>query len=260
MKKGICLGSLPGSLSALEKFQLAKDAGFDGVEIKTCETDDEVKELHEAAKTTGLEIPSIMGGLQWQFPLSDPDPEVRQKGIDGMKRSIEQAVIVGADTVLLVPGVVNEKTTYEEALERSAASTKELVPLAEEKKVFVGVENVWNKFLLSPTEMISFIDGIGSEYVQAYFDAGNILIYGYPQQWIRSLGKRIKKVHVKDFKLKTKDFVYLLEGDVPWPEVTKALREVGYDSYVTAELPPYPQHPEQMVYDTSAALDRILAG
>jgi len=258
MKKGICLGSIPGK-DVMEKFQLAKDAGFDGVEIKMCETDEQLEEAKKAAQATGLEIPSIMGGIQWQFPLSSPDPEVRRKGIDGMKRAIEQAAAVGANTVLLVPGVVNEETSYEEAFERSTASTKELVPLAEEKKVYVGVENVWNKFLLSPTDMIKFIDGIGSEYVQAYFDAGNILIYGYPQQWIRSLGKRIKKVHVKDFILNTKSFTYLLQGNVPWKEVMAALREVGYDDYITAELPPYPQCPEQMVYDTSAALDKIFA-
>ena len=257
MKKGICIGSLPGTLE--EKFRLAKDAGFDGIEINTVDTDEESRNLRSIADSVGVEIPSIMNSAHWQFPLSSPDPEVRQKSADGMKKSLASASIVGADTVLLVPGVVSEQVRYEDAYATSQKEIKELAKVAEERKVFIAIENVWSKFLLSPIEFSRYIDEIGSEYVAAYFDVGNILLYGYPQHWIRTLGSKIKKVHVKGFKVGPKAFTYLLDSDVNWVEVMKAIREVGYDNYITAELPTYSSFPEQMVYDTSAHLDKILA-
>ena len=255
MKKGICFGSLPGN--AEEKFRLAKDAGYDGVEINTVDTDEESKKLKAIADSVGLEIPSIMNSAHWQFPLSDPDPAVREKSVDGMKKSLASASIVGADTVLLVPGVVNENVCYEDAYETSQKEIKKLAEIAEERKVSIAIENVWNKFLLSPIEFARYIDEIGSEYVAAYFDVGNILLYGFPQQWIRTLGTKIKKVHVKGFKVGPKSFTYLLDSDVNWVEVMKAFKDVGYDGYITAELPTYKSFPEQMVYDTSAHLDKI---
>ena len=257
MKKGICIGSLPGTSE--EKFKLAKDAGYDGVEINTMDTDEESKKLKAIADSVGLEIPSIMNSAHWQYPLSDPDSEVRAKSVDGMRKSLASASIVGADTVLLVPGVVNENVCYEDAYTTSQKEIKKLARIAEERKVFIAIENVWNKFLLSPMEFTRYIDEIGSKYVAAYFDVGNILIYGYPQQWIRTLGSRIKKVHVKGFKVGPKAFSYLLDSDINWAEVMKAFKDVGYDGYVTAELPTYKSFPEQMVYDTSAHMDKIFA-
>jgi len=256
MKKGICIGSLPGTTE--ERFRLAKDAGFDGIEINTVDTDEESRKLKSIADSVGLEIPSVMNSAHWEFPLSSPDPEVRQKSVNGMMKSLASASIVGADTVLLVPAVVNEQVCYEDAYATSQKEIKELAKIAEERKVFIAIENVWNKFLLSPIEFSRYIDEIGSEYVAAYFDVGNILLYGYPQHWIRTLGSKIKKVHVKGFKVRPMAFTYLLDSDVNWAEVMKALREVGYDGYITAELPTYRSFPDQMVYDTSAHLDRIL--
>jgi len=218
------------------------------VEIGASESDDELRRLKAIADATGMEIPSIMGGPHWQFPLSDPDPKVRKKCADSFQHALETAHLVGADTVLLVPGVVNENVTYEEAYARSQAEIRELAKVAEASQVYLGLENVWNKFLLSPLEFVQFIDEIGSPYVQAYFDCGNILTYGYPQHWIRTLGARIKKV------------TYLLHGHVTWAEVRKALADVGYDDYLTVELPPYPQAPELMVYDSARQLDRIIEG
>ena len=257
MKKGICICSIPGNLE--EKFRLAKDAGFDGVEINTVNTDEESKKLKAIADSVGLEIPSIMNSAHWQFPLSDPDPEVRRKSVDGMMKSLASASIVGADTVLLVPGVVNEKVCYEDAYATSQEEIKKLAKEAEKREVIIAIENVWSKFLLSPIEFSRYIDEVGSEYVAAYFDVGNILLYGYPQHWIRSLGSKIKKVHVKGFKVGPKSFTYLLDSDINWTEVMKAFKDVGYDGYVTAEMPPYSSFPEQMVYDTSAHLDKIFA-
>jgi len=255
MKKGICIGSVPGNLE--EKFSLAKDAGFDGVEINTVDTDEESKKLKALADKYGLEIRSIMNSAHWQYPLSDPDPEVRAKSVDGMMKSLASASIVGADTVLLVAGVVNEKVCYEDAYATSQAELKKLAKEAEDREVFIAIENVWNKFLLSPMEFARYIDEIDSEYVAAYFDVGNILLYGYPQQWIRSLGSRIKKVHVKGFKVGPKAFTYLLDSDIDWAEVMKAFKDIGYDGYITAEMPPYKSFPEKMVYDTSGHMDKI---
>ncbi len=259
MKKGICIGSLPGNLPLEERFRLAKDAGFDGIEINTVDTDEESMKLKAIADSVGLEIPSIMNSAHWQFPLSSPDAEVREKSMDGMKKSLASASIVGADTVLLVPAVVNDQVCYEDAYTTSQKEIKKLAKIGEERKVFIAIENVWSKFLLSPIEFSRYVDEIGSEYVAAYFDVGNILLYGYPQHWIRSLGSKIKKVHVKGFKVGPKTFTYLLDSDINWVEVMKALRDVGYDDYITAELPTYKSFPEQMVWDTSAHLDRILA-
>ena len=174
-------------------------------------------------------------------------------------RSIDEAVQAGADVVLLVPAVVNEQITYEEAWERSQPEIRELAKYAEEKQVTIAIENVWNKFLLSPIEFARFVDEIDSPWVQAYFDVGNIVLYGYPEHWIRSLGSRIRRVHVKGFRRKDFSFVYLLEGSIDWKAVMQAFRDIGYDGYVTAEMPPYPTIPEQMVYDTARHLDAIFA-
>ncbi|MBD3181805.1 TIM barrel protein [Candidatus Poribacteria bacterium] len=255
MKKGICIGSVPGDLE--EKFRLAKAAGFDGVEINTVDTDEESEKLKELADKNGLEIPSIMNSAHWQFPMSDPDSEVRAKSVDGMMKSLSSASIVGADTVLLVPGVVNENVCYEDAYETSQKEIKNLARDAEDREVFIAIENVWNKFLLSPIEFANYVDEIDSDYVAAYFDVGNILLYGYPQHWIRTLGSRIKKVHVKGFKVGPKSFTYLLDSDINWAEVMKAFHDINYDGYITAEMPPYTSFPEQMVYDTSEHMDKI---
>ena len=265
MKKGICLGCIPGKvggkdLSVKDKFKLAADAGFDGIEINGGITDEQAMDSLAAAKAAGIEIHSIMGGPHWQFPMSDPDDAVAQKCVEGIAKSIEQAAKVGATAVLLVPGVVNEKVCYEEAWKNSIRRIKQLVPVCVKNKVVLGLENVWNKFLLSPMEMCQYIDGFKNKWVQGYFDVGNILLYGYPQQWIRSLGKRIKKVHVKNFKTADRTWVWLLEGDVPWPEVMTALRDVGYDDYLTVEIGPYKYYPDQFVFDVSKQLDRIING
>lgn len=256
MKKGICLGCVPGN-TLEDKFKLAKDAGFHGVEIWTVDTDSESENMKALADKYGLEIPSIMNSAHWQYPLSSPDPGVRKKSVEGMMKSLRSATIVGANTVLLVPAVVNPQVTYEEAYETSQKEIKELSKVAEEFKVYIAIENVWNNFLLSPIEFVRYIDEIGSKYVAAYFDVGNIMLYGFPQHWIRSLGHRLKKVHVKGFRTGPKIFTYLLDSDVNWSEVMKSLRHIGYDDYIIAEMGPYTSFPDQAVYDISAHLDRI---
>jgi hexulose-6-phosphate isomerase len=162
--------------------------------------------------------------------------------MDGMRASLRNAKLWGADAVLLVPAVVNAETRYQDAWTRSQKQIRELIPLAAELKVIIAVEEVWNKFLLSPLEFARYVDEFKSPWVRAYFDVGNVVISGFPQDWIRTLGKRIVKVHLKDFKMGkgwnpiTANFVNLGEGDIDWPQVQTALTEIGYTGVVTAEL------------------------
>ena len=175
-----------------------------------------------------------------------------------MRHSLKTAEFLGADTVLLVPGVVNEEVSYEEAMENSVKNIKRIITEYEEKKISIGIEEVWNKFLLSPIEFKNYIDNFNSEIIGAYFDVGNILLYGYPEQWIRYLGKRIRKIHLKDFKLEAKEFVYLHQGDVNWKKVKGALDSVGYDDYLTAELPVDKDDPQGRVLQIRKDIDKII--
>jgi hexulose-6-phosphate isomerase len=260
MKKGICIGCLPGDLSDEGKLQLAKRAGYHGIEVNTFEDMDACRRFAALAKQIGVELPSVMASGHWKYPLSSADEATRQSGLANIRLSVDTAVICGGSTVLVVPGVVNETQPYRQAYEIALKSMRELAPYAAEKGVRLAVENVWNRFLLSPMEMQRFVEEIGAPNVGVYFDTGNILAYGIPQLWIRELGKQILKVHVKDFDTNTRQFKHLLQGSVNWKEIRAALLEIGYDDYLTAELPLYPSYPDQMVLDTSAHIDRIIQG
>ena len=276
MKKGINIWSFPqGSIK--ESLALAKDAGFEGVELALSATGElsmesseaEVKEVKKTAEDMGLSLYSLSCGLCWDYRLSDDDPMMRQKAKDMIKKQLETAKILGADTVLVVPGVVNvefsspeKKVAYDVVYDRALEGLNELKSYAEGLGVSIGLENVWNKFLLSPMEMRDFIDKIDSPYVGAYLDVGNTLYCGYPEDWVRILGDRIKKIHFKDYRLAAgglHGFVDLLAGDVDYPEVVKALGEIGYDGWVSAEMiPNYKHHTSAIIYNTSYAMDRIL--
>ena len=242
LKKGIMWGSIGYGKTIPEKFQAAKDAGFDGVEVMSHLDRNEVLKAREA---TGIPIPSVCGSMHWKLSLSDPDLKVREDGVAALKVSIEDAAAYGADTVLLVPGRVNETVSYDVCWNRSTEGIKQAVPLAEKLKIKIAIENVWNNFLLSPLEVKSYIDQFKSSYVGAYFDCGNVLAYGWPEQWIRILGKRIGKVHIKEYSRKIADKqgksagfgVKLLEGDVNWSSVMKAFDEIGYNGWTTIEQP-----------------------
>lgn len=275
MKKSVNLWILPGNVKFEDGLKMLKDAGFEGVEVNTSEggilnlnsKESEVKKVGDIIRKNGLEIASLLIGQFWKYPLSSNDKKTREKGEELLERGIKIANWLGTDAILVVPGVVaplsgeGEITSYDIAYKNSQESIKKYVELAEKNNVYICVENVWNKFLLSPLEMKSYVEEIGSEYVKVYFDVGNILIIGFPEMWIRILGKLIKRIHLKDFKLSVGNingFCDLLEGDVNWPEVIKALKEIGYDSYLTAELGPYKYHPEAKIYNTSLAMDKIL--
>ena len=260
MKKGICIGSLPGN-STEARFKLAKEAGFDGVEIGTLVNGDDRYETKEIATQHQLEVFGVMNSKHWSCPLSDADDTVRAESREGMLDSIATARVVGADTVLLVPAVVNEATHYEAAYERSQTEIRKLIPEASKKGITIAIENVWNKFLLSPMEFSQYLDEFEDETVTAYFDVGNIVLYGYPQHWIRSLGSRISKVHIKGFNANETRFTYLIEDcTIDWNAVMAALEDVGYDDYMTAELPVDGDNPEGRVQSISSDMDRIIAG
>lgn len=260
MKKGICIGSLPGDATDA-RFKLAKKAGFDGVEIGTLSTETERVEIKQLATDNGIELCSVMNGKHWSHPLSDADASVREVSHHAMLDSLATAEVIGADTVLLVCAVVNQKTTYEDAYQRSQEEIRKLIPTAKEKGLTIAIENVWNKFLLSPIEFSRYLDEFESEAVSAYFDVGNIVAYGFPQHWIRSLGSRISKVHVKGFNANEHRFTYLIEEcTIDWNAVMAALTDVGYDDYMTAELPVGADDPEGTVHQISEDMDRIIAG
>lgn len=242
IKKGIMWGSNGVGKTIAEKFQSAKAAGFDGIEAMSHLDRNEVLKARDA---TGVAIPSVCGAMHWKYLLSDPDPTVRENGVEALKVSLEDAKAFGADTVLLVPGRVTEKVSYDECWIRSAEAIKKAIPLAEKLNVKIAIENVWNNFLLSPLEAANYVDQFRNPVIGFYFDCGNILAYGWPEQWIRILGKRIAKVHIKEYSRKIADSqgkssgfnVSLREGDVNWPEVMKALDEIGYNDWTTIEQP-----------------------
>lgn len=259
-KKAVLIGMLPKELSYQDRFALAREVGFEGMEVNTIENPAEAEAIAKAAQAARLPIHSVMNSEHWRSPLSSADPAVVDKSVKGMLTSIGNAKLLGADTVLLVPAVVNAQTGYQDAWTRShKVITERILPEADKQGIIIGIEEVWNKFLLSPLEMNAYVDSFKSKYVQAYFDVGNIVFYAYPQDWIRTLGPRIKKVHLKDFKLGrgTYDFVHLGEGDIDWPEVRKALHDIGYDGYMTTEIR---GGDKAYLTDVVARLDRILAG
>ncbi len=255
-KKAVITGMLPKDLSFPDKFTLAKKCGFDGVESPPVADLAEAETIGKQARDAGLRVHSIIYG-GWGAPLSDPDPAVQEKGKNEIDHALHCAKAMGADNILLVPAVVKANVRYIEAYERSQKNIRSLIPLAEELGVIIAVEEVWNDFLLSPLEFARYVDEFDSPWVRAYFDVGNIVAFGYPQDWIRTLGKRIVKVHLKDFKRDTREWVNLMEGSVDWPEVRKAFSEVGYDGWVTAELS---GGEETYLRDLSERISKISAG
>jgi L-ribulose-5-phosphate 3-epimerase len=271
MKIGINRWTLPPHLSLAECFRMAKTAGFDSIEINIAEegelrtdsTEAEVRAIVASAAEAGIELSSLSTGLGWRYPMTSPDASVRAKAVEVVRKSLEVATWMGVDTILVVPGIVSADIAYDAAYERAQEGLKAVAAEAEARKVSVGVENVWNKFLLSPLEFARFLDEIGSSHIGAYFDAGNVLVYGFPDQWIRILGARIRKVHVKDFKSgigNITGFCNLLQGDVPWEKVRAALEEIGYDEYVTAEVEGYKNHPELGLKHIAESLRTVFVG
>jgi hexulose-6-phosphate isomerase len=284
MIKAINFWSFPGGLDGKKDVKQAiKEArilGYEGIELSFGDsgtlspstTADEIREIIKTAKAEKIKLSSLCAGFYWAYNFASSKPEDRKKAIEMTKKYIDTAEALGVEKILVIPAAVDvffnpaaEVISYEDAYSRSVAALEQLVPYAEKKKVVLGVENVWNRFLsMSVLEMKNFVDIFNSKYLGVYFDVGNVIPFGYSEQWIRILGKRIIAVHFKDFKREAGNggmvgFVDLLSGDVNWPEVMKALKETGYNGPLTAEMIPYYRyHPEVRLKVTSIAMDTIM--
>jgi L-ribulose-5-phosphate 3-epimerase len=262
IKKSILISLLPKDRPYAERFAIARDAGFEAIEMQTITNGEEAAEIREASKKADLRVHSVMNMDHWRLPLSSSDPDVVSRSVQGMETSLRNAALWGADTVLLVPAVVDAKTSYRDAYSRSQRVIRErLLPMARDLKVIIAVEEVWNKFLLSPLEFARYVDEFDSPSVRAYFDVGNVVLYAFPQDWIRTLGPRIVKIHLKDFTLDRQNgrFTWknIGEGDIDWPEVRRALNEIRYSGYVTTEVQ---GGDAAYLKDLAGRVDRFLAG
>ena len=257
IKKGLVFDMVSADLSYADRFKLVRDSGFAVVQALTEPDQQKAELMKQAADAAGVRIDSVMNVDHWQYPLSSSDASVVEKSLAGMRTSLHNAKLWGADTVLLVPAVVNPQTSYRDAWTRSQARIKTLLPLAQELGVVIAIEEVWNKFLLSPLEMAQYIDELKSPWIKAWFDVGNVVLYGYPQDWIRTLGKRIVNVHLKDFKRKEGGYAWvnLGEGDVDWAAVRQAFTDIGYGGSVIAELD---GGDAAYLSDVSRRIDRLL--
>lgn len=242
LRKGIMYATIKLDGSVLNKFKAVKAAGFDGIEPMSHMSQTEVM---DAFKQTGLQPASVCCETHWKYPLSDPDPKVRAIGVRGLEQALRDAKFYGATSVLLVPAVVKKDVAYQDAYTRSQAEIRKVLPLAHELDVKIAVEDVWNHFLMSPLEAARYIDEFNSPAIGWHFDVGNIVTYGWPEQWIRILGKRIQKLHIKEYSRAKRDKtgpssgfdVKFLEGDNDWPAVMKALDDIGYHGWGIAEQP-----------------------
>ena len=291
IRKGINIWSFDQTHSMASCMRIAKDAGFDGIELALAATgplglescDQDILAIRKTAEECGIEINALASGLYWQYSLTSDREDIREKAKRVAIRQMEIGKLLGADAVLVCPGAVgvdfqpqdvvpdakdiaffvgSEIIDYDVAYERSVAAMKELARHADRIGVKIGVENIWNKFLLSPLEMRGYIDEIGSPYVGVWLDVANMMMFGYPEHWIKILGRRIIKVHFKDFRCAVKSldgFVDLLAGDVNWKKVREGLEAVGYDGWANGEMcPTYKQYTDQMIYNCSQAMDCIL--
>jgi hexulose-6-phosphate isomerase len=245
LKKAVNLRMVKGPGSVTDHFKMIQDAGFDGVELNRPDTAETIDDLLKAKQATGLQIANIICSTHWGKPLTHQDPAVREQGLRGLKLSIQEAGELGCPAVLLVPGVVNADVSYADAYPRSQEGIRAALPDAEKAKVKIAIENVWNNFLMSPLESARFVDELNSPWVGWHFDIGNVVTTGWPEQWIRILGKRIVTLHIKEFSRKKQDAeglrkgfgVELGEGDVNWAAVMKAIDEIGYHGWGVLEVP-----------------------
>jgi hexulose-6-phosphate isomerase len=236
LKFAVKYGMIGEGRTVQKKFELIKKIGFEGCEIDS-PSGLSLKETNEAQKATGIKIHGVIDSVHWRDTLSHADEKVREKGLKALLGAIEDAKTVGADTVLLVPGVVNKEVSYDQCYERSQVEVKKAIPAAEKAKVKIAIETVWNNFITKPEQLIQYVDDFKSEWVGAYFDCSNMLKYGVSSaDWIRKLGKRMLKFDFKGYS-KAKGFdVKIGDGDENWPEIMKALAEIGYNGWATAEV------------------------
>ncbi len=267
--KGICSIIFPKDLALDEKFRRAKTAGFAAMELRIGEEiplGTSAVQLHEIARSArdaGIRIATLWASQPLHAnPLNSPSAEVRKRGVADLERCIALAHDVECDAILLYPGSVTKDIGYEVTWTRFTEELGKVLPTAAQARVYLNMENVWNRFLVSPLEMRQFVDQFHSPWLQVHFDIGNIMQYGIPQDWIVTLGPRIRRVHVKDYKLAAGSaqgkFVDLFEGDVDWKAVMAAFRAVGYTGFMSPEISYRADQPDQLE-TVSRQLDRILS-
>ncbi len=282
MKKSINLWAFPypEKMSLEECLQLAKRAGFDGIELNYDLDNDlspkaspqQLASITHMADRIGIEISGLCSFLFWPYPLTSNDPAKRARGLELAGEIAKAANQMGVENVLVVPGAVHipwrddhEPVANDVCHRRAVEAVGALARQAERLKVFLNMENIFfNGFLMTPMEMNRFVDEISSEFVQVHYDTGNISMFQHPEHWIDIIGKRIKNVHLKEFSKKGTDYSLetfrpLLDGTTNWPAVTEALDRIGYRGFLTFEyFHPYPHYPEALIYQTSDSLNRIL--
>ncbi|WAH35576.1 sugar phosphate isomerase/epimerase family protein [Alicyclobacillus dauci] len=265
MKAGLNLWCFPEAWSFEEICRLAAQEGIDRIEVNLAE--DGLFPLDggtslwstrlQVAREFGLQVPSVATGLLWQYSLTSPDVSARRKAADVVRHMFELAKLAGAETVLVVPGAVTADVGYAEAYKRAQDELASLAEEAGQLGISIGIENVWNRFLLSPLELKRFIDEIGHPSVGVYLDVGNVLPNGFPEDWVNVLGNQLLKVHVKDFRLdigNISGFVPIFHGDVNWTSVLNSLDHVGYNGDLIAEVPPGRNFPSENVLVTIRSL------
>lgn len=263
LRKAIMYSTIGLKGTVLEKFRAMKEAGFDGVEPMGGMNRDEVL---DAFKATGLQAASVCCHTHWEKPLSAPDEATRKIGLDGLLLSLRDAHAYGANCVLFVPGVARNDVTYQQCFERSIAEIKKAIPVAKETGVKIAIENVGNNFIASPEQAVEYLDAINSEWVDWYFDIGNAGRVGPAERWIQVIGKRIFRIHIKDYSAKPVNpaakknaSLKLLDGDTNWPAVMKALDNAGYSGWATSEQPGNQAADVETARDLAQRMDRIIA-
>ena len=249
-------GTLTYKGSVLEQFQALKAAGFEGVEPMSHMRQDEVV---EAFDKSGLKPASVCCSTHWGKPLSHPDENVRQEAREGVEVALKDAKRYGATSVLLVPGIVNKDVSYDECFHRSVIEIKKILPLAHDLDVKLAIENVWNDFITKPEQALDFLAAIDSPMVGWHFDIGNVLRYGKPEEWIPKLGKRILKLHIKEYSSLKKFSVRFFEGDDNWPAIMKALDDIGYKGWGISEQPGEQSKDAEALKDLSQRMDKVFA-
>lgn len=243
IRKALKFGMIGAGETILEKFELAQACDFDGIEMDAPGGWD-ADEVKVAIKATGVVVPGVVLSSHWSKPFNHPDKTVRNEAKSALETALHNCKDLGGTSVLVVPAVVNADMPYEEAYQRSQQEIRELVPLAQELEIDILFENVWNNFLLSPIEAGRYVDEFQSNRVGWHFDVGNIVNYGYPNQWIETLGDRIKKLDVKDFSRQMRNdeglwkgfSVKIGDGDAQWDRVCKALNKIGFSGWASAEV------------------------
>lgn len=268
LRKGLRDGCLGPNVPMAERFRLARLGGFDGLELtlppdgpySLQATQQELAEIGRMA-ADGMPVLCLNAGAPWQDSPSASDAAVRTRGLDLCRRSIDLAARLGVDTLLYIPGVVTPADSFTYTWDAARRATEALLPQAQQAGLTLAVENVWNRLILSPRDMLEFVDQFQSPFVRVYFDVGNVLAFGYPEHWIAALGPRIVRVHVKDFRIDVgglHGFTPLLHGDVNWRSVMAALQQIGYRGWITPEVPSYPQPHEAWIHELARAMDTII--